>query len=72
MTKLLIYHPGTGRDAALAVYRDVCGRNIMAQMLITDTTGKTAMMTGNVGPPVDFGNVVKEKMRALMAEAPPI
>ena len=41
------------------------GRNMMAQMMITDTTGKTAMLTGSSGPPVDFGSDAKEKVRSL-------
>lgn len=40
---------------------------MMAQMMITDTSGKTAMLTGNSGPPVDFGTDAKEKVRALNA-----
>lgn len=62
---LLTCHPGTGAAAAKQVYEDVVGRNFMAQMMITDTTGKTAMMTGSTGPPVDFGNDAKEKARSL-------
>ncbi|KFY17001.1 hypothetical protein V492_00966 [Pseudogymnoascus sp. VKM F-4246] len=57
--------PGTGAAAAKKVYDDVVGRNMMAQMMITDTTGKTAMLTGSSGPPVDFGADAKEKVRAL-------
>ncbi|KFZ02403.1 hypothetical protein V500_00221 [Pseudogymnoascus sp. VKM F-4518 (FW-2643)] len=57
--------PGTGAAAAKQVYEDVVGRNFMAQMMITDTTGKTAMMTGSSEPPVDFGNDAKEKARFL-------
>ena len=37
----------------------------MAQMMITDTTGKTAMITGGSGPPVDFSNDAEEKARSL-------
>ncbi|KFY17697.1 hypothetical protein V491_04951 [Pseudogymnoascus sp. VKM F-3775] len=59
--------PGTGANAAKQVYQDVVGRNMMAQMMITDTSGKTAMLTGNSGPPVDFGTDAKEKVRALNA-----
>ncbi|KFZ17706.1 hypothetical protein V502_04439 [Pseudogymnoascus sp. VKM F-4520 (FW-2644)] len=56
-------HPNQFRPAP--VYEDVVGRNFMAQMMITDTTGKTAMMTGSSAPPVDFGNDAKEKARSL-------
>lgn len=61
----LTWHPGTGAAAANQVYQDIVGRNMMAQMMITDTTGKTAMMTGGSGPPVDFGTDAKEKVRSL-------
>ena len=27
----------------------------MTNLLVNDTTGKTAILTGNFGPPVDFG-----------------
>ncbi|KFX90349.1 hypothetical protein O988_04198 [Pseudogymnoascus sp. VKM F-3808] len=56
--------PGTGAAAAKRVYDDVVGRNMMAQMMVTDTTGKTAMLTGGSGA-VDFGSDAKEKVRAL-------
>ncbi|OBT93999.1 hypothetical protein VE01_07129 [Pseudogymnoascus verrucosus] len=55
----------TGAAAAKKVYDDVVGRNMMAQMMVTDTTGKTAMLTGSSGPPVDFGSNAKEKVRSL-------
>ncbi|KFY72022.1 hypothetical protein V499_07791 [Pseudogymnoascus sp. VKM F-103] len=57
--------PGTGAAAAKKVYDDVVGRNMMAQMMVTDTTAKTAMLTGSSGPPVDFGSNAKEKVRSL-------
>jgi hypothetical protein len=57
-------HAGTGAAAAKRVYDDVVGRNMMAQMMVTDTTGKTAMLTGGSGA-VDFGSDAKEKVRAL-------
>ncbi|KFY58281.1 hypothetical protein V496_06188 [Pseudogymnoascus sp. VKM F-4515 (FW-2607)] len=59
--------PGTGAAAAQLVYEDVVGRNMMANLMITDTTGKTAMMTGASGPPIDFSSDCKEKARSLNA-----
>ncbi|OBT83873.1 hypothetical protein VE02_06132 [Pseudogymnoascus sp. 03VT05] len=58
-------HPNQFRPAPGEVYDDVVGRIMMAQMMITDTTGKTAMLTGSSGPPVDFGSDAKEKVRSL-------
>lgn len=54
----------------MKVYNDVYGRNMMALMMITDTTGKTALMTGSSGPPVDFGEAIKEKARTLTTAEP--
>ena len=51
------------------MYNDVYGRNMMALMMTTDTTGKPALMTGNSGPPVNFGETVT-KARSLTSEDP--
>ncbi|KAI9856173.1 MAG: hypothetical protein M1824_005670 [Vezdaea acicularis] len=52
-------------------YNDVAGRCQLSELLITDTTGKTAMMTGgDPTQPIDFGTAVKEKMAAVNASFP--
>jgi len=43
---------------------------MMVQLLVNDTTGKTAMITGNTGPEVDFGQRVKNAVNALMEVCP--
>jgi hypothetical protein len=37
----------------------------MIDLLVNDTTGKTAMLTGNFGPPVDFGVRCKDAVANL-------
>jgi hypothetical protein len=39
----------------------------MLRLLITDTTGRTALMTGQFGTQTDFGPECKEKVEALSA-----
>jgi hypothetical protein len=67
---LLTPLPGTGDQAALKVFQDVCGRTMMLQLLVNDTTGKTDLMTGNTGAPLDFGKRVKDAVQALMDVCP--
>ena len=43
---------------------------MMVDMMVNDTTGRTAMMTGNRGPPVDFGQKVKDAVKALREACP--
>jgi hypothetical protein len=43
---------------------------MMVDMMVNDTTGRTAMMTGSRGPPVDFGQKVKDAVKALRGACP--
>jgi hypothetical protein len=43
---------------------------MMVDMMVNDTSGRTAMMTGNRGPPVDFGQKVKDAVKALREACP--
>ncbi|KUJ07879.1 uncharacterized protein LY89DRAFT_630932 [Mollisia scopiformis] len=61
---------GSGEAAAVKVFRDVCSRTVMLEMMVNDTSGRTAMMTGNSGPAVDFGQRVKDAVKALMEACP--
>ncbi|TVY18708.1 hypothetical protein LARI1_G003850 [Lachnellula arida] len=61
---------GSGDQAALVVFQDVCSRTMMLDLLVNDTSGKTAMLTGNTGPPLDFGQKVKDAVKALEAACP--
>jgi hypothetical protein len=54
-------------EAAKEVFNDVCGRCFLADLLVNDTSGRTAMMTGHFGQRVDFGAECKEKVGALTA-----
>ncbi|KAM0162929.1 hypothetical protein ACHAQE_003504 [Botrytis cinerea] len=62
--------PGTGENAALKVFQEVCGRTMMLNMIITDTTGRMAMMMGSSGPSVDYGDNVRQAVKALEAVVP--
>ena len=42
----------------------------MVDMMANDTSGRTAMMTGNRGPPLDFGQKVKDAVKALREACP--
>lgn len=45
---------------------DVMGRNSFTNVLINDTSGKLALLTGgDPGRPVDFGEEIKEKAKVL-------
>jgi predicted RNA-binding protein (virulence factor B family) len=57
---------GTGDTAAVVVFHDVCGRSYMTELLVNDTTGKTAMLTMNPGPQVDFGVRCKDAVANLV------
>jgi hypothetical protein len=39
----------------------------MLELLVTDTTGRTGLITGQVGAQVDFGPECKEKVKGLVA-----
>jgi hypothetical protein len=43
---------------------------MMVDMMANDTSGRTAMMTGNRGPPLDFGQKVKDAVKALREACP--
>ncbi|TGO56717.1 hypothetical protein BCON_0074g00120 [Botryotinia convoluta] len=62
--------PGTGENAALKVFQEVCARTIMLNMIVTDTTGRMVMMMGSAGPPVDYGDNVRQAVRELEAVVP--
>lgn len=52
-------------------YTDVLGRCTLTKILVTDTTGKTAMMTGgDPSRPLDFGADVKAKVEAVLNTFP--
>ncbi|KIN03834.1 hypothetical protein OIDMADRAFT_158705 [Oidiodendron maius Zn] len=61
---------GKGNAAAVRNFRDVCGRTMMLKLLVNDTRGITAMMTGNAGAPIDFGKNVKDAVEALDKACP--
>ncbi|KAF4166473.1 hypothetical protein CNMCM6936_006437 [Aspergillus lentulus] len=47
--------------------QDVLGRNNFTNTLVNDTTGKLALMTGgDPNNPVDFGEEIREKAKALV------
>ena len=60
----------SGDAAALGIFQDVCGRTTMLDLLVNDTSGIAAMMTGNAGPRVDFGQKVKDAVAALKEACP--
>jgi hypothetical protein len=61
---------GSGDSAALKTFQDVCSRTMMLEMIVNDTSGKMAMMTGSTGPALDFGQRVKDAVKALNAACP--
>ena len=42
----------------------------MLELIVNDTTGKTAMMTGASGPPLDFGQKVRDAVKDLRQACP--
>lgn len=55
-----------GNQQAKKELQDIHGRCMFTELLITDTTGKTAIMTGgDPRKPMDFGDDVREKVKAL-------
>ncbi|KAF7961205.1 hypothetical protein EAE96_000871 [Botrytis aclada] len=61
---------GTGENAALNVFQEVCARTLMLNMIATDTTGRMAMMMGSAGPSVDYGDNVRQAVKELEAVIP--
>lgn len=61
---------GTGEDAALRVFQEVCARTLMLNMIVTDTTGRMRMMMGSAGSSVDYGENVRQAVRELEAVVP--
>jgi hypothetical protein len=58
----------TGDAEAKKQATDVVGRNQFTNILINDSTGKLALMTGgDPANPVDFGPDIKTKAQALLA-----
>lgn len=43
---------------------------MMLDMMVNDTSGRTAMITGNTGPAVNFGRRVKDAVKALRDACP--
>jgi hypothetical protein len=43
---------------------------MMVDMMANDTSGRIAMMTGSRGPPLDFGQKVKDAVKALREACP--
>ncbi len=43
---------------------------MMLDMMVNDTSGRTAMITGNTGPAVNFGPRVKDAVKALRDACP--
>ncbi|TEY71236.1 hypothetical protein BOTCAL_0098g00250 [Botryotinia calthae] len=62
--------PGTGENAALKVFQEVCGRTMMLNVIVTDTTGRMAMMMESSGPSVDYGDDVRQAVKGLEAVVP--
>lgn len=60
-----------GRRAAKEQYSDAIQRTIFSKILINDTTGKLAIMTGgDPRNPVDFGDAVKQKAEEVERTLP--
>ncbi|PMD13798.1 hypothetical protein NA56DRAFT_651452 [Hyaloscypha hepaticicola] len=59
---------GKGEKAAVSVFSKVCSRTFMVDMMVNDTSGKTAMITG--GPRIDFGKRIKDAVKALQDACP--
>ncbi|RFU24147.1 hypothetical protein B7463_g12189, partial [Scytalidium lignicola] len=62
--------PGKGEQAAAKVFADSCARTMMVQTLVNDKSGKTAMMTGQSGAPVEFTQKIKDAVDNLMKIIP--
>ena len=52
----------------MKVFSDVCSRTVMVNMMVNDTTGKAAMITG--GPQIDFGKEVRDAVKSLQDICP--
>ncbi|OJJ34180.1 hypothetical protein ASPWEDRAFT_42102 [Aspergillus wentii DTO 134E9] len=56
----------SGDKAARDQVSEVYGRNNFANILVNDTTGKLALLTGgDPSNPVDFGDDIRSKAKAL-------
>lgn len=60
---------GPGEKGALKVFNDACGRCMMSDMIINDTTNKQSLMVGG-SVAVNFGANCIEKNKHLMEEVP--
>jgi hypothetical protein len=56
---------GSGEAAAVKVFQEACGRTMMVQMIVNDTSGRMGMLTGSSGPPMDYGESVKQAVADL-------
>ncbi|KAI9697601.1 MAG: hypothetical protein M1836_004551 [Candelina mexicana] len=55
-----------GDEQAKKDLQDIHGRCMFTELMVTDTTGKTAMMTGgDPSKPLDFGEEAKEKVKTV-------
>ncbi|CAG8373306.1 unnamed protein product [Penicillium salamii] len=55
-----------GDNATKAAVQEITGRNAFASVLVNDTSGKMAMMTGgNPSIPTNFGDDIKAAVAAL-------
>lgn len=60
---------GSGDSESVAKAKDVTSRNMFTLVLVNDTTGKLALMTGgDANNPVDFGDDIRQKAEALSKE----
>lgn len=60
-------HAGDSESVAKA--KDVTSRNMFTLVLVKDTSGKLALMTGgDPSDPIDFGDDIREKAEALSNE----
>lgn len=60
---------GSGEKAAISCFQNVCGRTMMLDMMVNDTTGMMRGMTGG-GPAVDYGQGIKNAVKALQEACP--
>lgn len=65
----MLTHPGSGEKAAISCFQNVCGRTMMLDMMVNDTTGMMRGMTGG-GPAVDYGQGIKNAVKALQEACP--
>lgn len=65
----MLTSPDSGEKAAISCFQNVCGRTMMLDMMVNDTTGMMRGMTGG-GPAVDYGQDIKNAVKALQEACP--